>query len=90
MLASSVSVGTAGETVAKLVNYASRAVNLTVLLDKGTPAAQGRLSWMTGAPDDVNSFDEPRRIRTQKKMVAIGGGKVVLQLPPWSVSILEI
>ena len=90
MLASSVSVGIAGETLAKLVNYASHAVNLTVLLDKGTPAVKGTVSWMTGAPGDVNTFEEPRRIRVQKKAVAIGAGKVVLQLPPWSVSILSI
>lgn len=89
MLAASVSVGTTGAIQAKLINYGTRGVSLTVQL--GAAAAAGTLSWMTGASSsDLNSFAEPRRVGVQEKAVELGGGKVVLELPAWSVSVLKV
>ena len=47
----------------------------------------GRVDQLEAAA--VNSFAEPRRVGVQGRAVNLDGGQVVLQLPPWSVSILK-
>ena len=89
MLAASVSIATTAEIQAKLVNYGTRGVSLTVQLDTAAPA--GTLSWMSGDnAEEMNSFEEPRRVGVQEKAVELRGGTVLLQLPPWSVSVLKV
>ena len=89
MLAASVSVSTTGQIIAKLVNYNPNEVSLTVQLRKA--AVEGVLSWISGdSPNLVNSFAQPRRVSVQEKAVALENGKVVIQLPSWSVSVLRI
>ena len=40
---------------------------------------------------EMNSFEEPRRVGVREKAVELqGGGTVLLQLPPWSVSVLTV
>ena len=57
-----------------------------------TAAAAGTLSWMSGEDaGEMNSFEEPRRVGVREKAVELqGGGTVLLQLPPWSVSVLTV
>jgi hypothetical protein len=89
MLAASVSVSVAGEIQAKLINYGTRGASVTVLLEKA--AATGKVSWMSGNDaGDVNSFAEPRRVGIQEKAMKVHDGKVLLQLPSWSVSVLTV
>ena len=89
MLAASVSIAPTGEVQAKLVNYGTRGVSLTVQLDTAAPS--GTVSWMSGdGSEDMNSFEEPRRVGIQEKTVELHDGKVLLLLPPWSVSVLKV
>lgn len=89
MLAASVSVSMIGEIQAKLVNYGTQAV--TLVLELGTSAAAGTLSWMSApTPGTVNSFVEPRRVSLRDKSVAFEDGKSTTVLPPWSVSVLTV
>lgn len=94
MFAASTSVSTAGAIQAKLVNYGSQVLALTVMLGTGFTLGEheGTLSWMSGpTPETVNSFEEPRRVSVQERPVTLEErGMVFLQLPPWSVSILKL
>ena len=93
MLAASVSVGTSGEIQAKLINYDARNASVDVQMSAKNRDGNrdGRLSWISGtSANEINSFDAPRHVTIKEKAVTLVDGRIVLELPAWSVSVLTV
>ena len=81
----------AGEIVFKAVNPYASEQPLTLKLD-GTKVAQQKAKriLLAGAPDDVNTMEEPLKVSPQEDTVEIGGTGSQITLPPHSLTIVRV
>lgn len=82
----------ANETVLFLVNPFPEARAATIELQGGKAAPADAKSWVLSSGDlnDVNSFQEPRKIAPREETLAVTGATFARVLPPNSFTVLRI
>jgi alpha-L-arabinofuranosidase len=84
-------VNASGEVILKVVNPTARETEVDFALDGvSNVAATAREIVLRGAPDDVNSLTEPRRISPVTRSIDIPAKGFGRTFPPYSLTILRL
>ena len=79
---------TESELQIKIVNLSEKAKPLTLLLS-GVADQNASAQLLTGEKNHANSFARPDKVAPQEAEVACADEKAEMELPPWSLTVLE-
>lgn len=83
--------GAEGKIIVKIVNVSEEEQSINVnLQNAGELKAEGKLIVISGNPDDVNSYENPKLISPVESTITGIGESFVYSAKPTSVSVIEI
>jgi alpha-N-arabinofuranosidase len=78
------------EVIVKIVNNSDKTQAASIALKGARAGSEMKIAELAGTLDDMNSFADPSRIVPVDKTVSIKGGKIALDLAPYSLTVVRI